>query len=327
MKVLRLFLPLLAIYLCNCPLPTDPLQNYGNCDVDFTDEKSTESYRVGDTVTITIALELPHLLDTIKLSIGDEDTAIVCDYSIKTQDTIVIKKVFSSPDTITLALEAFKKDGSLDSASLTLIISGDEPGITRQPSNLYTLEPGYACTLSVSAEGSKPLHFQWIKGDDKRENDTLDTLIIPYFQEGDTGEYYCTVSNAWGSDTSKSATLIVKTFPGKKVFWKFGIYLDSLYESETLKVAIDDYYSVPSDEDPTLTFISSVENAALSGGSLFSFFAGRHDSGIYSLPIILNSESGADTATISVKVLPRYCTLTLKADSGSIEADPEKDTY
>lgn len=327
MKALRLLLPLLAVFLCNCPLPTDPMQDYSSCDVVFAGGKSSVSYPVNDTVTITIALELPHLLDKIELSIGDEDTTIVCNYSKELQDTIILKKVYSTPDTIALVLTAFKKDNTLDSASLKIIITGNEPAITGHPSNLYSLEPGHACTLSVAVEGSKPLHFQWFKDDEKLKNDTLDTLIIPYFQAGDTGEYYCTVSNGWGSASSKSATLILKTVSDKNVFWKFGIYPDSLYEGETLNVAIDNHYSVPSDEDPVLSFISPVEQAALSGDSLFSFIAGRHDSGFYSLPVLLKTGSGADTAIISVKVLPRYCTLTLKADSGSIEADPEKEAY
>jgi hypothetical protein len=58
-----------------------------------------------------------------------------------------------------------------------------------------------------------------------------------------------------------------------------------------------------------------------------TFTAGIRDSGSYSLPVVVSSKQGSDTATIVIMVKPRYCTLSLKADSGVIDVRPASSTY
>jgi uncharacterized repeat protein (TIGR03803 family) len=86
------------------------------------------------------------------------------------------------------------------------------PEILEQPSS-RTNEPGTLATFKVSAIGSKPLAYQWLKNGQSIVDGgnisgaTTSTLVLANVQPNDGGEYSMIVSNSAGSVTSSTALL------------------------------------------------------------------------------------------------------------------------
>ncbi len=94
-------------------------------------------------------------------------------------------------------------------ATLTVYLT---PGISTQPSSL-TATQGLSRTLSVIANGSAPLAYQWNLDGAPLPNKTNASLTLANVQTSDAGSYTVVVSNPWGSITSSVATLTVLVPP------------------------------------------------------------------------------------------------------------------
>jgi hypothetical protein len=82
------------------------------------------------------------------------------------------------------------------------------PAIASQPTSLYR-QVGQAATFTISASGTVPLAYQWLKGASEITDATNATYTISSCVLGDAGSYSCTVTNAYGSATSSAAVLSV----------------------------------------------------------------------------------------------------------------------
>ena len=89
---------------------------------------------------------------------------------------------------------------------------GDAPSITTQPVS-QTVSAGANVSLSVSAEGTAPLVYQWQKNGSPINGANASTLNLSNVQGTDSGSYRAVVSNAAGSATSATAVLNVETGP------------------------------------------------------------------------------------------------------------------
>ena len=95
-------------------------------------------------------------------------------------------------------------------AILTVLVP---PSIARQPSSV-TLEHGAALSLSVEANGSNPLTYQWFKNGQAIPGATSSTFSIASVSEGDAGTFTVTVKNEVGS-VGSSASVVTITPQGK----------------------------------------------------------------------------------------------------------------
>lgn len=92
------------------------------------------------------------------------------------------------------------------------------PTVTTHPSN-QIVDKGQTASFSVSADGSDPLSYQWLKNGSNLVNGgnisgaTTATLQISNCWNGDEGGYRCSVSNDYGSVLSNPATLTVISPP------------------------------------------------------------------------------------------------------------------
>ncbi|MSU45857.1 MAG: matrixin family metalloprotease [Lacunisphaera sp.] len=106
------------------------------------------------------------------------------------------------------------RDAAFGSVTLNLraTLTGDSaaPVITTQPASA-TVTTGGSATFSVVATGAGPLTYQWSFGSTAISGATSDTLTLNNVQSGSGGSYAVVVTNAAGSTTSNSATLIVST--------------------------------------------------------------------------------------------------------------------
>ena len=96
-------------------------------------------------------------------------------------------------------------DALSDAATLTVMAA---PGITNQPVST-TGYWGKSVTLSAGATGTGPLSYQWYKDGNLITGATNASLSLNDLQLTDAGGFTVVVSNAYGTVTSSSATLIV----------------------------------------------------------------------------------------------------------------------
>jgi hypothetical protein len=82
------------------------------------------------------------------------------------------------------------------------------PAISSQPSG-QTLLAGQSIQLSVTASGSSPLSYQWLKSGAVIAGATAATYSVTGVTTSDSGSYSVVVSNAYGAVYSSSATVTV----------------------------------------------------------------------------------------------------------------------
>ncbi|MFQ5412466.1 MAG: immunoglobulin domain-containing protein [Phycisphaerae bacterium] len=108
-------------------------------------------------------------------------------------------------------VEIMNTCGTVISNPATLSL-GTTPTILSQPAT-QTACTGDAVTLTVAANGSAPLSYQWRKGGANISGATTASYTLPASQASDAGAYDVLVTNACGSITSSPATLTLRTAP------------------------------------------------------------------------------------------------------------------
>jgi hypothetical protein len=86
------------------------------------------------------------------------------------------------------------------------------PNIITQPAS-QTINPGSALNLSVAANGTTPLTYQWFKNGSSVTGATSANFQIASAQSADAGNYHAIVSNSAGSATSTVATVVIRVAP------------------------------------------------------------------------------------------------------------------
>ena len=127
-----------------------------------------------------------------------------------TSSTYTIPSV-SASDAASYSVVVGNAAGSVTSASATLTVVVP-PSITAQPQSL-TVNSGASASFSVTATGTGPLTYQWVKGTANITGATSSTYTIPSVSASDAASYSVVVGNAAGSVTSSSATLTVVAPP------------------------------------------------------------------------------------------------------------------
>jgi len=96
-----------------------------------------------------------------------------------------------------------------DQAELTV---GTGVVITDDPNSQSVCE-GYSVVFRVTADGSAPLSYQWLKDGQDIAGATASMYMIPLASPDDNGDYTCVVSNVCGDVQSEAATLTVRAAP------------------------------------------------------------------------------------------------------------------
>lgn len=86
------------------------------------------------------------------------------------------------------------------------------PVITVQPADL-AVDLGKPATFSVTATGSAPLSYQWRRGNGSVSGGTNASFTIPSAQVSDGDGYWVTITNSFGSVTSRAARLTLNQPP------------------------------------------------------------------------------------------------------------------
>lgn len=94
-------------------------------------------------------------------------------------------------------------------ATLTLDLPDTLPSITVQPQSI-SVAAGDSFFLTVTAEGTPPLSYQWYKNDTAIPGAVSQVFNVAGAQESDAGAYRVSVSNSAGSVTSDIAVVMVE---------------------------------------------------------------------------------------------------------------------
>ncbi len=97
-------------------------------------------------------------------------------------------------------------------ASVDITVVGAAPSISKQPVSV-TRYVGTGTTLSVEAEGSAPLTYQWYKGATAIGGANSSSYTIGTIAAGDAATYTVKITNAFGELTSEAAVLTVLSVP------------------------------------------------------------------------------------------------------------------
>lgn len=97
--------------------------------------------------------------------------------------------------------------GSITSSAATLVVI-EPPDIVTHPSN-QKATVGSSASFTVTATGSAPLSYQWLKNGEQIPDANLSSYSISNVQASDAGSYTVRVSNPAGSINSDSAILEV----------------------------------------------------------------------------------------------------------------------
>ncbi|HEV2211519.1 MAG TPA: immunoglobulin domain-containing protein, partial [Verrucomicrobiae bacterium] len=106
--------------------------------------------------------------------------------------------------------------GWLDQVVYTL----DPPVITAQPVS-QQLEAGQPLQLSVSADGTPPLRYQWLRNGTNLANRTTSQLAVAATTRRDSGSYAVRVANPAGASVVSRAAVVTILAPQRiaKAFW------------------------------------------------------------------------------------------------------------
>ncbi|HNQ90579.1 MAG TPA: SUMF1/EgtB/PvdO family nonheme iron enzyme [Verrucomicrobiota bacterium] len=115
-------------------------------------------------------------------------------------------------DTSTTGTVFLRKPGTTgyQTGLFSMATAGVGPSITEHPAAL-TADLGTSVTFRVSATGTSPLAYQWRKDGVAIAGATGSTFTIGSVTAADAALYSVAVSNAYGTQTSAEATLLIRT--------------------------------------------------------------------------------------------------------------------
>lgn len=101
--------------------------------------------------------------------------------------------------------------GSITSSlvTVTVTLAAVAPGIAAQPQSLSVIE-GTDASFGVTATGTAPLRYQWLKGGVALSGATNSSLLFTPALASDEGDYAVAITNIAGAVTSSVATLTVQ---------------------------------------------------------------------------------------------------------------------
>lgn len=160
---------------------------------------------------------------------------------------------------------------------------------------------------------------------------TLDTITIPRtLSSADTVmvRIKAVLKNKLQLTDSVRLFIIDRPLSNKRVSWRFRNHRDTVLEGDSIALRVDTLYTVPPGDTASLQMLLTIKQAGFRGDSMFFFRAAARDSGTYPIPVVVSTKTMSDTASITVVVKPRYCTIVLPTDTGgSIMVDPTLSQY
>lgn len=333
-RIVYILLPAIFTFLLiiECgKIPSNPYYDYDNANIELLPVNvPAQGFRVGDTVTFSVIMNLPQLFSSITVSANDIIIQGKIDSSGQNKDTCLIRQCFNEPDTYYLTVNGILNNNEKRITNGKLIINGIPPVITKDLKALNYVKTGTACTLSVAATGSAPLQYSWYHDNTILAAVNNDSLIIPLFDSANAGVYSCIVRNNWGNDASTPALLLSSDTTHGTAYWVIDTLRDSLSEGDSIAIRLSALYNKQISQSVAISLAGQNSLNVSVTDSLFKFKAGHRDSGDYVFPLILSDSINSlnnDILPVLIKVKPRYFQISITADSGSVALLPQLNQY
>src|SRR5690554_1116213 len=216
-----------------CVMPPDPDRDENAKVKKITIESGVDSSTVliDKEVTIEVSLMLAYRIDSVVIDFDDGNDTVLMPGEWDT--TLTFKHIFDSVGKKVVEATVYTATATPKSSVYTVMVVKPVTLLKKEVSvsGNPVLDKKY--TFSVSAEGTGTVEYEWYKGNTVLHKSEDSTYTIVSLTEADAGEYFCIVSNLYGSDTSFSYTLTLdETLPpvienDKKVFVEGEIETDS----------------------------------------------------------------------------------------------------
>ena len=199
-------------------------------------------------------------------------------------------------------------------ATLTVNAVAVAPSITTSPQSA-TVTAGTAVTLSVVANGTAPLTYQWQKGGAAIAGATNATFSIVSAQAGDAGSYTVVVTNNAGSATSTAAAVTVNPAPVAPA-------ITSSPQSVSVTSGGAASFSVTATGAAPLSYQWQKNGAAIAGATSATYSiasAQAGDAGTYT--VVVSNGAGSATsagATLTVTAAPTAPSVTTPPQGATV---------
>lgn len=195
-------------------------------------------------------------------------------------------------------------DVTLTINSLTGLTPENPPTIATQPASI-SVNPGQTGTLTVTANGTPPLAYQWSKDGTALSSGTGATLTLTNAQTTDAGNYTVKITNTYGNVTSSAAAVTVTSSPIPPT-------ITAQPQSVTVNAGDNASFSVAAYGSSPLAYQWNKNGTAVAGAtstSLTLSSVAATDAGNYT--VTLTNSAGTVTssaATLSVNTKPAFTT-------------------
>ncbi len=207
----------------------------------------------------------------------------------------------------TFAVTVKNSAGSVTSRAAKLSVSAVAPSITTQPAD-QSVKSGQTATFSVSANGTAPLTYQWLRSGlpiSGANSASYTTAAVGPYESGTT--FAVTIKNSAGSVTSRAAKLSVSAVAPS---------ITTQPADQSVKAGQPAAFSVVASGTAPLTYQWQKNGSAISGATSSS----------YATPPTTTSDSGTTFSVVvsnsAGSVSSRAARLTVSAAAPSISTQP-----
>jgi hypothetical protein len=192
--------------------------------------------------------------------------------------------------------------GSVNSVPATLTVADPTfaPTITQQPQNVATFS-GQTATFSVTATGTAPLSYQWLRNTVEITGATAASYTTPALSVSDNNTSFTVrVSNAQGSTTSNAAMLTVTAASVAPT-------IATQPQSQTVVAGLTASFSVTATGTSPLSYQWQRNGTAISGATNASYTTpvlAVADSGAVYAVVVSNTVGSAPSANATLTVTP-----------------------
>ena len=205
----------LILSIFSCTSPIDPSKDFDQADLTVLPSADNRAvFAIDDTVTISVELQNPHLMNYITVYFDTLDSQVTnFDYPQAVPlDTFSFKKVLKVAGTINIKFSVTLTNGEERNDSIIITVIGPLT-ITSDLVPVRYAEVGKPCTLSVGGGNGTALEYSWFKVGKTDMIGKGNPLVFTTVSKGDSGSYYCVVNNA--DDTVVSSKIYIVTDSGE----------------------------------------------------------------------------------------------------------------
>jgi hypothetical protein len=198
-----------AVFLfATCSRLDNPYQDSDNVRLALS---AADSVMIYDTLAITLGMNLPRLVDSLRLSVSSTADAVLHADTVFYSEFEVVTYTFVPAvlDTLSVVATAYCSDGKTKQDTRVVAVKGMAVSIVGQPVNVVRTE-GETAVFFVRATGAPPPSFQWYCDSVPIAGAVGDTLVVASVSNSMNGQtYWVTLTNGINSAASNKAVLYV----------------------------------------------------------------------------------------------------------------------